>query len=274
MLIKNLILDMDGVLWRGETPMPGLVGFFATLKRLGLGYALATNNASKTIAQYEEKLGRFGVTVDPYYILTSSEATASYVEQEMGAETAVYIIGEDGLYEAFGRRGFPIVTMQEVAGGATADLVVYGFNRHLTYNELAQGTLLVQRGARLIGTNPDVTFPHESGLMPGAGATQAFLEAATGVAATVIGKPGRIMFEEALQRLGGTTADTAMVGDRLNTDIAGGKAAGLTTILVLSGISTAAEAANGMQPDYIFANIGELARHLEARQDGQFGICL
>jgi ribonucleotide monophosphatase NagD (HAD superfamily) len=76
------------------------------------------------------------------------------------------------------------------------------------------------------------------------------------------------MFEEALQRLGGTTADTAMVGDRLNTDIAGGKAAGLTTILVLSGISTAAEATNGMQPDYIFANIGELARHLEARQDG------
>jgi 4-nitrophenyl phosphatase len=267
MLIKNLILDMDGVLWRGETPMPGLVGFFATLKRLGLGYALATNNASKTIAQYEEKLGRFGVTVDPYYILTSSEATASYVEQEMGAETAVYIIG-------FGRRGFPIVTTQEVAGGATADLVVYGFNRHLTYNELAQGTLLVQRGARLIGTNPDVTFPHESGLMPGAGATQAFLEAATGVAATVIGKPGRIMFEEALQRLGGTTADTAMVGDRLNTDIAGGKAAGLTTILVLSGISTAAEATNRMQPDYIFANIGELARHLEARQDGQCGICL
>jgi 4-nitrophenyl phosphatase len=267
MLIKNLILDMDGVLWRGETPMPGLVDFFATLDQLGMGYALATNNASKTIAQYEEKLGRFGVTADPYYILTSSEATASYVERQMGVETAVYIIGEDGLHEAFSRRGFPIITVQEAAGGAVADVVVFGFNRHLTYNELALGTLLVLRGARLIGTNPDVTFPHELGVLPGAGATQAFLEAATGVAATVIGKPGRILFEEALQRLGGTTADTAMVGDRLNTDIAGGKAAGLTTILVLSGISTVTEAANGIQPDYIFADIGELARYLEAGQN-------
>jgi 4-nitrophenyl phosphatase len=126
----------------------------------------------------------------------------------------------------------------------------------------------VQKGAKFVGTNPDVTFPHELGELPGAGATLAFIQAATGVAPIVIGKPGPIMFDEAIQRLGSTTADTAVVGDRLNTDIAGGKAAGLTTILLLSGISTAAEAANGTQPDYIFADITELAKHLEAGQNG------
>ena len=259
---------MDGVLWRGETPMPGLVDFFAILDQLRMGYALATNNASKTIAQYEEKLGRFGVTVDPQRILTSSEATASYVAREMGLATVVYIIGEDGLHEAFGRRGFVSVTAQEVVKEVTADIVVFGFNRNLVYNDLAMGTLLVRRGAKLIGTNPDVTFPHELGLLPGAGATQAFLEAATGQTATIIGKPGRIMFDEAVYRLGGTTADTAMVGDRLNTDIAGGKAAGLTTIMVLSGISTRVEAVGDLQPDYIFADIGELAAALK---DSHYG---
>jgi 4-nitrophenyl phosphatase len=266
--LKNLILDMDGVLWRGETPIPGLVDFFSTLEQLRFGYALATNNAAKTVAQYVEKLGRFGVTIDPYAILTSAEVTASYVEREMGTETAVYIIGEDGLYEAFARRGFQGVTAQEVADGVLADIVAVGFNRHVTYNDLAMGTLLVRRGAKFFGTNPDVTFPHELGELPGAGATLAFIQAATGVEPLVIGKPGRIMFEEALRRLRGTTADTAMVGDRLNTDIAGGRAAGLTTILVLSGISTAAEATNGTQPDYIFDDIGELARRLEAVQNG------
>ncbi|MCB8942907.1 MAG: HAD-IIA family hydrolase [Ardenticatenaceae bacterium] len=268
MRIKNLILDMDGVLWRGDTPMPGLADFFSTLDQLAMGYALATNNASKTIAQYEEKLGRFGVRIDPRFVLTSAEATASYVAREMGTETAVYIIGEDGLHEAFGRRGFPIVTVMAAATGATADVVVFGFNRNLVYNDLAMGVLLVQKGAKLIGTNPDVTFPHELGLLPGAGSTQAFLEAATGEKALVIGKPGRVMFEEALQRLGGTTADTAMVGDRLNTDIAGGKAAGLTTIMVLSGISKREEAVGDMRPDYVFADISELAAHLK---DGWYG---
>ena len=246
--------------------MPGLVDFFATLEQLNMGYALATNNASKTIAQYEEKLGRFGVRIDPRFILTSAEATASYVEREMGLTTAVYIIGEDGLHEAFGRRGFPAVKAQDVAGGATADIVVFGFNRNLVYNDLAMGTLLVQRGARLVGTNSDVTFPHEMGLLPGAGSTQAFLEAATGIQAIVIGKPGRIMFEEALQRLKGTLTNTAMVGDRLNTDIAGGKAVGMVTIMVLSGISTQAEARGKLRPDYIFADIAELG---VALKDGQ-----
>lgn len=266
--IKNLILDMDGVLWRGETPMPGLIDFFILLQRLGMRYVLATNNASKTVAQYVTKLARFDVTIEPQVVLTSAEVTASYIAREMGLATAVYIIGEDGLYEAFARRGFSIVTAQEVQAGTMAALVVVGFNRHLIYNELAMGALLVQKGAKFVGTNPDVTFPHELGELPGAGATLAFIQAATGVAPIVIGKPGHIMFDEAVQQLGGTTADTAMVGDRLNTDIVGAKAAGLTTILLLSGISTAAEAANGTQPDYIFADIAELAKHLEAVQNG------
>jgi 4-nitrophenyl phosphatase len=181
----------------------------------------------------------------------------------MGTETAVYIIGEDGLHEAFSRRGFPIVTKTQAVAGANAIIVAVGFNRQLVYQDLAAGALLIQRGARLMGTNPDVTFPSELGLLPGAGATLAFMQAATSVEPIIIGKPGRIMFDEAVKRLGGQTAVTAMVGDRLNTDIAGGKVAGLQTILVLTGISTRAEATNGLRPDYIFADINELGRQLE-----------
>jgi 4-nitrophenyl phosphatase len=264
--IKNLILDMDGVLWRGDTPMPGLVDFFALLRRLEIGFVLATNNATKTAEQYTEKLSRFGVDAPPWRILTSAEATASYLSERYAAETSVYVMGERGLHDALRAKGFHIITPQQVEDGETAPLVVVGFNRHAVYYDLAMAALLLHKGATFIATNPDVSFPSELGPLPGAGSFLAFISTATGVEpAAIIGKPGPAIFREAVERLEATTADTAMVGDRLSTDIAGAKAAGLSTILLLSGISSRADVGTkGVEPDYIFEDIRELGANLEA----------
>lgn len=262
--IRNLILDMDGVLWRGETPMPGLADFFATLRRLEYGFVLATNNATKTAVQYQAKLARFGVDIPPAQILTSAETTASFLRRDYAAGTAVYVIGDVGLRDALTAEEFDIIGPQDVLDGRTADLVVVGFTRHAVYDEFAMATLLIDGGARFIGTNPDPTYPSEIGHLPGAGALQAVLVSATGVEPTIIGKPSRIIFDEAVRRLNGTRDNTAMVGDRLNTDIAGARTAGLQTILLLSGVTTRAAADNGeIRPDFIFDDINDLARHLE-----------
>lgn len=266
-VIKNLILDMDGVLWHGETPMPGLVDFFTTLRRLGINFVLATNNATKTAVMYTEKIARFGLHIPPEQILTSAETTAVYLSQRYETGTAVYVIGESGLHEALRTKGFHIITPKQVKNGTTAPLVVAGFNRHVTYSELAMGALLIHKGAAFIGTNPDPTFPSELGPLPGAGSILAFIAAATGVQPITIGKPGPIIFGEALKRLNSAPANTAMVGDRLSTDIKGGKDAGLQTILLLSGISSADDVkSEGVQPDYIFPDITVLAGYLMGKQ--------
>ncbi|MBK6328774.1 MAG: HAD-IIA family hydrolase [Chloroflexi bacterium] len=257
--IKNLILDMDGVLWRGDTPLPGLADFFAALRRREMGFALATNNATKTAVMYTEKLARFGVDVAPEHIVTSAEATAAFLRQEYEVGTAVYVVGDKGLHDAVTAQGFTIITPEQAKAGAQAAVVVAGFSRTATYEIMAMGAHLINQGARYIGTNPDPSFPSEIGPLPGAGALLAFIETGTGVKPTIIGKPGPIMFQQAMRRMGGTPENTAMVGDRLSTDILGAKNAGLQAILVLSGISTRADVAEqGIEPDFIFADIGEI----------------
>jgi 4-nitrophenyl phosphatase len=275
--LRNLIIDMDGVLWRGETAMAGLVEFFAAIRELELGYILATNNATRTAAQYSDKLARLGVDVSPGHILTSSEATAAYLRQDHPAGTAVYVIGEAGLCEALAAAAFDVITEPlnvhappathaHLAGSplrATPPLVVAGLNRRVCYQELATAALYIAAGADFIGTNPDPSWPSEWGQLPGAGALLAFLTTATGVEPKVVGKPGQIVFQEALHRLGGSTSDTVMVGDRLATDIAGAQAAGLRAILLLSGVATLADVQTSpVKPDWIFEDIAALTAAL------------
>lgn len=263
--INNLILDMDGVLWRGETALPGLPEFFETLRRLDLGFILATNNATKTADEYVAKLANMGVDLPTDLILTSAETTASYLAGEYPSGTPVYVVGTTSLCATLRAKGFTIVDPDEVKQGSTADLVVVGFTPTVIYNELAMGSLLVNNGARFIGTNPDTSIPSELGPLPGAGALMAVISAATGIEPTVIGKPGPAIFEEAVRRLEGNNEDTAMVGDRLGTDIAGAKEVGLTSIMLLSGISSRNDIVeSGIQPDYVFADITELVRELQS----------
>lgn len=265
---SHLILDMDGVLWRGETPMPGLAPFFDTLQSLNIGFALATNNATKTTDLYVQKLARFGVNVDPEQIVTSSEAAATYLHTHFHPGTRVYVVGEVGLQQAVAAQGFqPVTELDYTRLNGHIPAVIVGLTRQVTYNEMACASLLIQRGATFIATNPDVTYPSEYGELPGAGAVVAFVAAASGTEPILIGKPGPILFQEALRRLNADPVTTAMVGDRLETDIAGGQALGLQTILVLSGISGRADITRtNINPDYIFDDITALAQFLTSGQ--------
>lgn len=267
--IKHLILDMDGVLWRGETAMPGLVEFFSTLDTLGTGYVMATNNATKTAVQYTEKFKRFGLDIPPEKILTSAETTAAYLRESYENGTPVYVIGDRGLREALQARDFEVVPAADVRAGARPALVVVGFTPHAVYEDLAMGALLINHGARFVGTNPDPSIPSELGPLPGAGALLALLTAATSVEPEIVGKPQKLIFEHALRRLGSEKKETAMVGDRLTTDVAGAKAAGLWAILLLSGIAAAEDIQHlPYQPDFVFEDIRELGAELaRAAQD-------
>ena len=263
--LEKLILDMDGVLWRGETAIDGLVPFFDTLDNLGLDYVLATNNATKVATQYTEKLGRFGVEVPPEKILTSAEATASYLREEYPAGISAYVVGEEGLQRAMRAQGFDLLETDGFVGAtARTELVVVGFTRHVCYPQLASAAHLILNGARFVGTNADPSFPSEVGPLPGAGALLKFIETCTGVQPLVIGKPGKAIFEEAMRRLDGKPENTAMVGDRLETDIKGAQGAGLYTILLLSGVTGQEKAeSHEIQPDLICQSIEELATALK-----------
>jgi 4-nitrophenyl phosphatase len=258
--IKNIILDMDGVLWRGETPMPGLKNFFETLKEREIGFALATNNATKTASQYTEKFARFGVEVSAWYIVTSAEASAKHLSGQLESGSEVYVIGESGLHQAIQEQGFQIPKSDGFIGvDARTDAVVIGLTQRVCYEQLASATHLINHGALFIGTNPDPTYPSEFGSMPGAGALLAFVKSATKVNPTVIGKPNTAIFEEALMRLRSSIEDTVMVGDRLSTDIAGAHSAGLRAILLLSGVTQLSDLENSkIQPEWVFEDLQAL----------------
>lgn len=257
--IRHLIIDMDGVLWRGRRPMPGLAAFFAFLRRRGIRFVLATNNASRSRADYVAQLAQFGVAVDPEEVLPSGEATALYLQEIAPPGARVLVVGERALREALEAAGFRLVEEE------TADFVVVGLDWGLTYAKLARAARAIWNGARFIGTNPDPVWPGEDGLYPGNGATLAFLERATGVAPVVVGKPEPLMFRIAMARMGAAPASTAVIGDQIPTDIVGGKRAGLTTILVLSGATApAALAESPVQPDLVFPDIQALQRAWEA----------
>ena len=198
-------------------------------------------------------------------ILTSAETTAAYLEPRYEPGSPVYVVGERGLLEAMRTHGFEIVTADEVAKGARPALVVLGFTADAVYKDLAMAALLVDHGAAFVGTNPDPSVPTEIGPLPGAGALLAVISTTTGVQPQIIGKPGPILFEHALKRLGRQKANTAMVGDRITTDIAGAKAAGLWAILVLSGISEHGDIQQAnYKPDFVFTDITELGAELRA----------
>ena len=192
---------MDGVLWRGETPMRCLSELFETMDRLELPYILATNNSMKTSVDYVQKLARFGVTVDASKILTSSEAAASYVKTNHQPES-VYVVGESGLHSAIRAEGINILSPADVRDGKRTPFVVMGLVREsLTYELLAMAALLMNEGADLIATNADLSLPTELGLLPGAGSIISVLTSTTGKKPSiVIGKPNSIMFTEALKR--------------------------------------------------------------------------
>ncbi len=254
--LHALLIDMDGVLWEGESPLPGLAEFFQLLRRRGLRFVLATNNASRTADQYVLKLARMGVQVARDEVLTSSMAAARYLKDIAPAGASVFVIGEEGLTQALTETGFTLS-----ADGS--EYVVVGMDRGLTWDKLAQATLNIRAGAGFIGTNPDLTLPTERGLTHGNGAILAALQAATGVAPTIVGKPEPTLYRQAVRLLGADPDRTAAIGDRLETDILGAVRAGISSILLLSGVTRREDlAASDYQPDWVFEGLPELTQAL------------
>jgi 4-nitrophenyl phosphatase len=250
--IRNLIIDMDGVLYRESDPMPGLVEFFHFLRQRGVRYLLATNNSTRTPAQYVEKMAAMGVQITAADLITSAQATAAYLREIAPPGTPVYAIGQAGLRAALQEAGF-------VLEDHRAELVVAGMDVDLTYEKLKTATLLIRAGANFIGTNPDVTLPTPDGFAPGTGAILAAIQAATGVAPKIIGKPEPTMFQQAMPRLGATAADTAALGDRLETDIVAAQRTGILSLLVLTGVTDRTMLGeSSIRPDLVFEDIEDL----------------
>ena len=253
--LEALILDIDGTLFWGDSPVPGFHRLFAFLKAHRVPFVVVSNNATKSPAEYQRKLANLGVSVGSEYVLTAGAATVSYLLRTLGSRARLYVIGEAALWDALEVAGF--VLREDAA--ELVDAVVVGGDSKLTYEKLKKATLLLQRGARLVGTNPDVLCPTEEGLVPEAGTTLAALQAATGVGPTIVGKPEGFLFELAVERLGKAADRIAIVGDRLETDIVGGRRVGLKTILTTTGVDNETTILQkGTAPDLVVGGLDAL----------------
>jgi 4-nitrophenyl phosphatase len=252
--IKSLILDMDGVLWKEATPIGDLPATFARIRERGLTVAFATNNGTRTPEQYVEHLAGFGVQAEAWQVVTSSLVVAHLLSQRFGPIPPfppslqgkggagglgpVFAIGEAGVMNALRAKGFEPLSVEDAE---KAQAVVVGIDRQINFEKMCAAALLVRRGVPFYATNPDKTFPTPRGEIPGAGAWIAVIVTATGVEPVYAGKPAPYLLELARERLGTAKDETLVVGDRLETDIAGGQAAGMPCALVLSGVSTREE---------------------------------
>jgi 4-nitrophenyl phosphatase len=255
-MIKGFILDMDGVIWRDRQPIGDLPWIFSEIRRMGCRVTLATNNATLSADKFADKLAGFGVQVEPWQVVTSSQATGEYLARRFPGGGPVYIIGEDGLISTLAGYGFYASNHSPLA-------VVAGMDRQLTYEKLRAGTLFIRSGVLFVGTNPDRTLPTPEGLTPGAGSILAALETASDTRPILIGKPAPEMYKVALERLGTTAEETLVVGDRVETDIAGAQAIHCKTALVLSGATSIQDAgAWRPAPNFICTDLQELIQQL------------
>jgi HAD superfamily hydrolase (TIGR01457 family) len=253
--LRGFILDMDGVIYRGNTALPGAAEFLARLRTAGVPFLFLTNNATTPPRLVAERLVGMGIPASASDVLTSSEATAAALAAEMPG-CCVLVVGEEGISEALTDAGLQLTDRHH-----QADAVVVGLDRNLTYGRLRDAALAIRRGARFIATNTDRTLPTETGLIPGAGALVGALQIATDVDPRVIGKPSLEIFSFALRRLGTPADRSAAVGDRPETDILGGQRAGLRTIAVLTGVGKAEEFASlEPPPDWTFQDLVGLSQ--------------
>ena len=227
---KGFICDMDGVIYHGSIVLPGVAEFISWLKEEKKEYLFLTNNSGYTPKELQQKLSRLGLDVPEEHFYTSALATASFLK-EQAPGCSVYAIGEAGLFNALYDAG---ITMNDY----NPDYVVIGEGKSYSLESLTKATNLVLKGAKLIGANSDVSGPIENGIMPACGALVSPIEMATGKKAYFCGKPNPLMMRTGLKLLHCHSAEAVMVGDRMDTDVISGLESGMSTVLVLSGVST------------------------------------
>lgn len=249
------ICDMDGVIYHGNKLLDGAQAFVEWLNRENKKYLFLTNSSERSPMELHQKLNRLGIDVGKTHFYTSALATASFLASQTPGGSA-YVIGEAGLINALYDAG---ITMNDV----NPDYVVVGEARSYNLETLQHAVNLVLRGAKLLGTNPDLTGPIEGGVTPATGALITPIELATGSKAYFIGKPNPLMMRHGLKRLNSDRDEAVIIGDRMDTDIVAGIEAEIDTVLVLSGVSslqTLEQFAYG--PKYIFADLREFLETL------------
>lgn len=252
--LSAFIFDLDGVIWRGQTPIPGASASVERLREAGRRLFFATNNSSKPPAHFAERLQTQGILAAPEDVITSSTATALYLRREVQGGSlppnfTAYMVGEEGVADAIRLAGGVPVTVEEVDDYPLVDVVVVGIDRKFTYQKLKFAQQYILAGATFVATNRDSTFPVENGVVPGAGSIVASVETATAVVPPSMGKPEPLMVQLILENFGLQAHATAMVGDRLDTDIACAHRAGVVAIHVATGVvpTVTARAALGEQ---------------------------
>lgn len=257
----GIVCDLDGVLYRGKSPIPGAAEVVDRLRNHGLRIVFATNNATATVAGRLARMRALGVEASPDELITSAVVTAEYLVEEGWRGSTAFVIGKEGIRHALEEVGIRLVD----GSAARPDLVVVSGDDRFTYEAMGIAASAVRNGAHFVASNDDATFPAPEGLLPGAGAIVASIVIASGRAPVVIGKPHRPMMEAARRRLEGCRL-IAVVGDQPATDLAGAREMGWATVLVLSGV-TDAEAAQALDPtpDAVFPTIVEFGELILGR---------
>lgn len=259
--IEAFLFDMDGTIYLGAKPIDGARACLEYLRATGRRLLFITNNPTRDAAQYAEKLMGLGIAAAPEEVLTSGEATVRYLRRET-AHRRLFVLGNASFEAEVDRAGF-------IRDDTAPEAVVLAFDTTLTYAKLERACRFLAEGCPYYATNPDRVCPTEQGFIPDCGAMAALIEAATGRAPRYIGKPYPEMVEMGLQKLGARKATTAIVGDRLYTDMEMAYRAGITSVLVLSGEATAEDAgAAHRKPDYVFAGLGALHARLRSAPAG------
>jgi NagD protein len=253
--IRSWLMDMDGVLVREQHAIPGAQEFLARLRELGLPFLVLTNNSMYTRRDLAARLARTGLDVPEESIWTSALATAQFLEDQRPDGTA-FVVGESGLTTALHEVGY---TMSE----RDPDYVVLGETRTYSFERITEAIRLVAAGSRFIATNPDNVGPTPDGPLPATGSVAALISRATGVDPYYVGKPNPLMMRSALNAIEAHSETTAMIGDRMDTDIVSGLEAGLETILVMTGVTTPGEAERySYRPSRIVDSVADLVKEL------------
>lgn len=252
----GLLVDLDGVVWVGREMIPGSAGALRSLLDRGEEIVFVTNNPGQPAAEYARRLGEAGVNVPAERIVTAGEATAELAAERAGTGATAFVIGAPAFHETVAATGLRLLDGE---AGREADLVLVSGHRGFDYEQLLTATRALQRGARLLATSRDPTMPMPGGAVPGTGAVLAAVETASGATAEIGGKPEPHLFEMARERIA-SAERVAMIGDRVSSDIEGGRRAGLETILVLSGATSREEAEGAVSPpDRIAQDLAGLA---------------
>jgi len=254
--IHSWLMDMDGVLVREEHPIPGADRFLARLQERGTPFLVLTNNSIYSRRDLAARLRASGLAVPEEAIWTSALATAGFLEDQRPGGSA-FVIGEAGVTTALHQAGYTLTER-------SPDYVVLGETRTYSFERITRGIRLILGGARFIATNPDTTGPSPDGVLPATGSVAALISRATGVAPYFVGKPNPLMIRSALNAIDAHSENTAMIGDRMDTDIVAGLEAGLETVLVLTGVTEREDTErHPYRPSRIVDSIAELIEELE-----------